>query len=83
MVKDPHTGSFVAKSNNSGKSTMFPDTWSDARVKVEVDKAYQNRITHPDPQKASRGMWYGRTPSGVAVEGYTQPNTTVYPLLEK
>ncbi|STZ07685.1 p120 [Moraxella caprae] len=82
-VKDPTTGSYLPKSNNSGKSTMFPETWTADRVKVEVDYAYQHKITHPDPNKAKNGMWYGKTPSGVAVEGFLTPKTTVYPLYNK
>lgn len=28
-------------------------------------------------------MWYGKTPSGIAVEGFLTPKTTVYPLYNK
>lgn len=83
-IADPsNPGKYLAKSNNQGRSTMFPDSWTASRLKVEVDAAYKNRVLHPDPQKAAKGMWYGKTPSGVIVEGYTQPNTTVYPLYGK
>ncbi|EOR07411.1 hypothetical protein F896_01784 [Acinetobacter genomosp. 15BJ] len=83
-VADPNkNGQYLPKTNNQGRSTMFPESWTTDRLKVEVDGAYKSRIQHPDPQKAAKGMWYGRTPSGVAVEGYTQPNTTVYPLYGK
>ncbi|MFJ2539444.1 DUF637 domain-containing protein [Pseudomonas sp. NPDC087614] len=74
QVADPNNpGSFLNKTNNNGVSTMFPDSWTGDRVKVEVDEAFKNRIV-------SGGMWRGTTPSGVRVEGYLSPNTTVYPL---
>lgn len=80
-ISDPNNpGKYLPKTNNSGKATMFPNSWTKDRVKVEVDGAYKNRIVHPDPIKAKKDMWYGLTPSGVAVEGYTKPKTTVYPV---
>ena len=49
---------------------------SKSRIIVEVDIAYKNRTRSLlDPRK-----WEGRTPSGIKVEGYIAPNTTVYPL---
>ena len=81
-VRDPNNpGKFLSKTNNNGKSTMFPDSWTSDRIKVEVDYAYKNRVPHPDPLKASKGMWQGVTKSGVKVEGYVSPKTTVYPLM--
>ena len=60
----------------SPSSISFPESWTESRIKVEVDIAYKNR-THSllDPRK-----WEGTTPSGIKVEGYIAPNTTVYPL---
>ncbi|MEB6478665.1 two-partner secretion domain-containing protein [Acinetobacter vivianii] len=69
------SGQYVNKTNNGGISTMFPDSWSADRLKVEVDAAYKNR--QPVPNKPN--MWQGKTPSGVDVTGYLQPKTTVYP----
>ncbi len=69
------SGQYVNKTNNGGVSTMFPDSWSADRLKVEVDAAYKNR--QPVPNKPN--MWQGKTPSGVEVTGYLQPKTTVYP----
>ena len=81
-VRDPNNpGKFLSKTNNNGKSTMFPDSWTSDRLKVEVDYAYKNRVPHSDPLKASKGMWQGVTKSGVKVEGYVSPKTTVYPLM--
>lgn len=74
-VEDPSApGTFVPKTNNGGVSTMFPDSWSADRVKVEVDSAYQNRTVVGN-------KWTGVTPSGVRVEGYLSPKTTVYPKM--
>ena len=74
MVPDPaNPGQFLPKTNNGGVSTMFPDSWSAARVKVEVDFAYQNRTINGN-------IWTGVTPSGVVVKGYINPKTTVYPI---
>ncbi|WP_445117105.1 EndoU domain-containing protein [Acinetobacter sp. WZC-1] len=69
------SGQYVNKTNNGGVSTMFPDSWSADRLKVEVDAAYKNR--QPVPNRPN--MWQGKTPSGVEVAGYLQPKTTVYP----
>uniref|UniRef100_UPI001EEC11A3 EndoU domain-containing protein n=1 Tax=Vibrio vulnificus TaxID=672 RepID=UPI001EEC11A3 len=73
-VPNPNNpGQFLQKTNNGGYSTMFPDTWSADRVKVEVGAAYKNRIVVGN-------KWQGTTPSGVKVEGYLNPKTTVYPI---
>ena len=55
---------------------MLPDSWTPDRIKVEVNAAYNNRISVPNRP----GMWQGTTPSGIAVAGYTHPDLTVYPL---
>jgi filamentous hemagglutinin len=41
---------------------------------VEVDAAFQNKTVIGN-------KWQGITPSGVKVEGYLNPKTTVYPKL--
>ncbi|MNM39923.1 Ribonuclease [compost metagenome] len=75
QVADPNNpGQFIAKSNNGGISTLFPDSWTANRIKVEVDAAYQNRTIVGN-------KWSGMTPSGVRVEGYIKPKTTVFPKL--
>lgn len=53
-------------------STMFPDSWTADRVKVEVEAAYQNKTINGN-------KWAGVTPSGVIVERWLTPKTTVYP----
>lgn len=77
-VFDPNTGKYIAKTNNKGASTMFPQNWTADRIKVEVQHAYTNKRPHSDPVKAERGMWEGTTYSGVKVEGYRE--VTVYPV---
>lgn len=73
-VADPNNpGQFLPKTNNGGWSTMFPDSWSADRVKIEVDAAFKKRTVNVN-------KWSGTTPSGVRVEGYLQPKTTVYPI---
>jgi len=70
---DPENANqYLPKTNNGGMSTMFPDSWTADRVKVEVDAAYQNRAVKGN-------KWTGVTPSGVTVEGWLVPKTTVYP----
>ena len=79
-VFDQNTNQWKLKVKRDGitpqETTLFPENWSRSRIIVEVDIAYKNR-THSllDPRK-----WEGRTPSGIKVEGYIAPNTTVYPL---
>ncbi|WP_223449907.1 MULTISPECIES: hemagglutinin repeat-containing protein [unclassified Pseudomonas] len=75
QVADPaNPGQFLAKTNNGGFSTMFPDSWTADRIKVEVDGAFKNKTVVGN-------KWSGTTSSGVRVEGYLTPNTTVYPKL--
>ncbi|MCL9850863.1 hemagglutinin repeat-containing protein (plasmid) [Ralstonia solanacearum P673] len=73
-VPDPaNSGQWLQKTNNNGVSTMFPSSWSADRIKVEVDSAYQNRVV-------TGNRWTGVTPSGVKVQGWLTPKTTVYPI---
>ena len=78
-VYDPSTGTWIQKVDRFGEpqlTTLFPESWSKSRIIVEVDIAYKNRTRSLlDPRK-----WEGTTPSGIKVEGYIAPNTTVYPL---
>jgi filamentous hemagglutinin len=73
QVVDPsNPGQLLPKTNNGGVSTMFPDSWSADRIKVEVDAAYNNKTVVGN-------KWSGITPSGVVVEGFLKPKATVYP----
>jgi len=74
-VPDPkNSGKYLTK-----KSTMFPDSWTADRVKVETDAAFKNKVVVITPD--GKQMWQGVTPSGVVVKGYLRPKTTVYPVL--
>ena len=78
-VYDPSTGTWIQKVDRFGEpqlTTLFPENWSKSRIIVEVDIAYKNRII----SQTRRNIWEGITPSGIKVEGYIAPNTTVYPL---
>ena len=78
-VYDPSTGTWIQKVDRFGEpqlTTLFPENWSKSRIIVEVDIAYKNRII----SQTRRNIWKGTTPSGIKVEGYIAPNTTVYPL---
>ena len=75
------TGDWVPKITRSGRlitNSMYPEWWTGDRVKVENDFAYLNRIELPNSQGVY-DIWEGRTPSGIEVEGYMNPNITVYP----
>jgi hypothetical protein len=74
MTDPANPGNFLLKTTNGGRSTMFPDSWTADRIKVEVDAAYTNRVV-------SGNKWSGTTPSGVKVQGYLTPKVTVYPIL--
>ena len=78
-VYDPSTGTWIQKVDRFGEpqlTTLFPENWSKSRIIVEVDIAYKNRII----SQTRRNIWKGTTPSGIKVEGYIAPNTTVFPL---
>lgn len=54
---------------------MFPAAWDKERLVHEVDAAWNS------PRKVVTGtMWRSVTPSGVSVQGYISPRTTVYPV---
>jgi filamentous hemagglutinin len=74
-VLDSKTGKWVTKSNGRppGTSTMFPKNWSADKIKSEVDTAFANKTL------VGNNKWEGVTPSGVKVEGFLTPKTTVYP----
>jgi len=74
-VPDPlNPSQYLPKTNNGGYSTMFPDSWNAERVQAEVEAAFQNKTVVGN-------KWTGVTPSGVTVEGWLAPKTTVYPKL--
>ena len=81
-VWDAKVGRWVPKTNNGGILTMFPKSWDGARIKNEVEHAFANKTISIELRggKPTR-IWKGITPSGVKVEGYLEPNITVYPKM--
>ena len=77
-VHDPaNPGQWITKTSNNSRNTMFPKDWDETRIKREVDAAWN------DPNKIVQGdKWISVTPSGVRVEGWISPRTTVYPLYQ-
>ncbi|WP_223569657.1 hemagglutinin repeat-containing protein [Pseudomonas sp. BF-R-26] len=68
-------GQWITKPANDEVNTMFPASWDKARLIYEVDAAWNS------PRKVVTGTkWRSVTPSGVTVQGYTYPRTTVYPI---
>lgn len=82
-MPDPSTEQWLAKSNNGGVSTMFPRSWDANQIKNKVEHAFANRVVTVKMRGGRpTKMWEGTTPSGVKVEGYLEPNITVYPLMK-
>ncbi len=79
---DPTAPKFLEKKGNEGVSTMFPRTWTEDRLKVELEHAFRNSSRVPKTED----KWSGTTKSGVKVEwiinkeGYL---STVYPTREQ
>jgi hypothetical protein len=73
---DPkNPGQWLTKTSNKLKNSMFPSTWDKARLINEIDGAWNS------PDKVVTGtIWRSTTPSGVEVEGYVSPRTTIYPI---
>ncbi|ROM71413.1 hypothetical protein BK653_05910 [Pseudomonas brassicacearum] len=68
-------GQWIVKPANDEVNTMFPAAWDKERLVHEVDAAWNS------PRKVVTGtMWRSVTPSGVSVQGYISPRTTVYPV---
>jgi hypothetical protein len=74
QIADPrNSGQWLDK--NVATQTMFPKEWTEARIKVELDGAWNNRT-------ATGNQWEGYTPSGVLVRGYLSPRVTAYPVYQ-
>ncbi len=83
-IFDIGNNQWISKTDRRGYpalNTMFPEWWTENRIKVENDTAYINRTSFILPNGAQ--MWDGITPSGIKVRGYEptnrNPNATVYP----
>ncbi|HDR0997142.1 EndoU domain-containing protein [Pasteurella multocida] len=76
---DPTAPKFLEKRGNEGVSTMFPRTWTEDRLKVELAHAFK----HAENIKGN--IWRGETKSGVKVQWFVEDGkiTTVYPIVNK
>ncbi len=76
---DPTAPKFLEKRGNEGVSTMFPRTWTEDRLKVELEHAFK----HAENIKGN--IWRGETKSGVKVQWFVEDGkiTTVYPIVNK
>jgi hypothetical protein len=73
-------GTWVTKLDYRGQpqtNTMFPKNWDAAKIQAEVDSAWNSSSKTVDPKT---GQWRAESPSGVMIEGYTNPRATAYPL---
>ena len=68
---------YLSKSNNGGKSTMFPDHWTENRIKVEIDSILKN----PN-NKVGDNVWVGRSSTGVVIRVIYREGKviTAYPI---
>lgn len=78
LVPDPaNPGRWIQKTSNNSTNSMFPKDWSESKIKAEVDAAWNS------PGKVASGdRWQSITPSGVKVEGWVAPRTTVFPVYQ-
>ncbi|MFC0997936.1 hemagglutinin repeat-containing protein [Pasteurella multocida] len=77
---DPTAPKFLEKrgKNQDSVSMMFPRTWTEDRLKVELEHAFRNRSRVAD----TKNKWEGTTKSGVKVEWVINKDgylSTVYP----
>ncbi|HDR1501894.1 TPA: EndoU domain-containing protein, partial [Pasteurella multocida] len=72
---DPTAPKFLEKlgKNKDSTSTMFPRTWTEDRLKVELEHAFNNRV----PMEKFENKWEGITKSGVKVEWVLDRNGKV------
>ena len=69
-------GTWVTKTANEGKTTMFPRNWDAKRIEAEINSAWANR----KPVADNPEMWMGTSNSGVDITGYLTPRTTAFPV---
>ena len=77
-VPDPNNpGKYLEKTNNGGKATMFPDNWTENRIKVEIDNVLKNPNNQVGDYK-----WQGTTSTGVKIEVIYREGKviTAYPI---
>ncbi|TDU62099.1 EndoU nuclease-like protein [Prosthecobacter fusiformis] len=66
---------WIAKTSNGGRNTMFPKNWSAGQIQAEVEAAWNS------PSKIINGQrWQAVSPSGAKIEGFINPKRiTAYP----
>lgn len=78
IVRKCEKGFFSSKCYEKGRSsyhTMFPDSWSETRIKKEIAGAWKDAKYCDN----SKSKWCSTTPSGIEVEGYLNPKRTAHP----
>ncbi|OBP32431.1 EndoU domain-containing protein [Pasteurella multocida] len=69
----------LEKKGNKGVSTMFPRTWTEDRLKVELEHALRNG----NKVEGFERKWKGTTKSGVEIEWIFDKSgniSTIYPI---
>ena len=89
-IYNKKAGKYIKKHVNDGPNgekrnhTMFPDSWTPDRIKVEIDSAWQNRKLSTN---YSNNGWEGISQSGVKIEGFFDSVTgqmkNAYPSLNQ
>ena len=71
-LKDPNVKPFLEKASREkdSVSTMFPRTWTQDRLRVELEHAFKNASKVP----STKSKWKGVTKSGVEVRWYVKEN---------
>lgn len=79
-IQVPHpqnTDQWITKTSNNSMNSMFPKDWDAIRIQSEIDAAWNSKNKIINGNK-----WISFTPSGVKVEGFISPRTTVYPIYQ-
>ena len=82
-LKDPNAKPFLEKSSKEkdSVSTMFPRTWTQDRLRVELEHAFKN-ASKASKVPSTKSKWKEVTKSGVEVRWYVKENGkigTIYP----
>jgi Bacterial EndoU nuclease len=66
-------------------NTFFPNEWSKEKLVDEITSAFKEG-REKISQGSSKGLWRGRSKSGVLIQGYTDSSgkiTTAYPIFDE
>ncbi|MEU6858022.1 EndoU domain-containing protein [Glycomyces sp. NPDC046736] len=64
---DAGSGQWLEKFGGGGKSSFFPDDWTNDEVNAAIEEAKANSSPHPNNPN---GKWLGQS-RGIQIEGYT------------